>query len=105
MENKFTQKAKNALVLAVNQAQDFGHTYIGSEHLLLGLIEEKESVASRMLQKRGIIYTKIKNDIIAKTTRGSKTTLGASNITPRVKRIIEKSQKLSEKYHQILIGS
>jgi ATP-dependent Clp protease ATP-binding subunit ClpC len=105
MENKFTQKAKNALVLAVNQAQDFGHTYIGSEHLLLGLIEEKESVASRMLQKRGIIYTKIKNDIIAKTTRGSKTTLGASNITPRVKRIIEKSQKLSEKHHQILIGS
>lgn len=105
MENKFTQKAKNALVLAVNQAQDFGHTYIGSEHLLLGLIEEKESVASRMLQKRGIIYTKIKNDIIAKTTRGSKTTLGASNITPRVKRIIEKSQKLIEKYHQILIGS
>lgn len=105
MENKFTQKAKNALVLAVNQAQDFGHTYIGSEHLLLGLIEEKESVASRMLQKRGIIYTKIKNDIISKTTRGSKTTLGASNITPRVKRIIEKSQKLSEKHHQILIGS
>lgn len=105
MENKFTQKAKNALVLAVNQAQDFGHTYIGSEHLLLGLIEEKESVASRMLQKRGIIYTKIKNDIIAKTTRGSKTTLGASNITPRVKRIIEKSQKLSEKHQQILIGS
>ncbi len=105
MENKFTQKAKNALVLAVNQAQDFGHTYIGSEHLLLGLIEEKESVASRMLQKRGIVYTKIKNDIIAKTTRGSKTTLGASNITPRVKRIIENSQKLSEKHHQILIGS
>ena len=63
MENKFTQKAKNALVLAVNQAQDFGHTYIGSEHLLLGLLEEKESVASRMLQKRGIQYAKIKNDI------------------------------------------
>ena len=105
MENKFTQKAKNALVLAVNQAQDFGHTYIGSEHLLLGLLEEKESVASRMLQKRGIQYAKIKNDITLKTTLGSRTVLGASNITPRVKRIIENAQKLSEKHRQSLIGS
>ena len=51
MDNKFTQKAQNALILAVNQAQDLGHTYIGSEHLLLGLMEEKDSVASRMLYK------------------------------------------------------
>ena len=46
MENKFTQKAQNALIFAVNHAQDHGHSYIGSEHLLLGLMEERESIAS-----------------------------------------------------------
>ena len=63
MENKFTGKAQHALSLAISHAQNFGHSYIGSEHLLLGLLEERDSVASRMLNKRGISYNKIKNDI------------------------------------------
>ena len=53
MENKFTQKAQNALIFAASQAQAFGHTYIGSEHLLLGLLGETNSVASKMLAKKG----------------------------------------------------
>ncbi len=105
MENKFTQKAQNALILATTQAQDFGHTYIGSEHLLLGLIEEKEGVASKMLLKRGIVYIKIKNDIITQTDRGTRTTLSSKNLTPRVRKIIENSYRLSEKNKQELIGS
>ena len=60
MENKFTQKAQRAFTLALGYAQEFGHTYIGSEHLLLGLLEERDSVAARMLLKRGIIHSKIK---------------------------------------------
>ena len=58
MENKFTQKAQNALILAAQQAQSLGHTYVGTEHLLLSLLEERESIASKMLNKRGITYTK-----------------------------------------------
>ena len=54
MENKFTDKAQRALTLALSHAQEFGHTYIGREHLLLGLLEERDSVASRKLFKRGI---------------------------------------------------
>ncbi len=105
MENKFTQKAQNALTLAVEQAQNFGHTYIGSEHLLLGLIEERDSIASRMLSKRGIVYTKIKNDILSEIDVGKRTSLSKADISPRVKKIIESSSKLSEKNRQTLIGS
>ena len=105
MENKFTGKAQNALTFAVNQAQNFGHTYIGSEHLLLGLIEERESVASRMLFKRGITLNKIKNDILSQTGSAEKTVLSSSDITPKVRKIIENSSKLSEKNKQELIGS
>ena len=105
MENKFTAKAQNALTFAVNHAQNFGHTYIGSEHLLLGLIEERESVASRMLFKRGITFNKIKNDVISQSGYAEKTVLSSNDITPRVHKIIENSRKLSEKNKQDLIGS
>ena len=105
MENKFTGKAQHALSLAVSHAQDLGHTYIGTEHLLLGLLEERDSVASRMLNKRGIVFSKIKSDISAMTTLGEKTTLTLSEITPRVRKIIENSYKLSEKNRQSIVGS
>ena len=63
MENKFTTKAQNALALSISVAQEMGHTYIGSEHLLIGLLSERDSVAARMLNKRGITLTKIKSEI------------------------------------------
>ena len=105
MENKFTGKAQRALTLALSYAQDFGHTYIGSEHLLLGLLGEKDSIASRMLSKRGILFNKIKDDISSMNGTYEKTSLSLQNITPRVKKIIENSYKLSEKYNQSMVGS
>ena len=105
MENRFTQRAQNALILALREAEGFGHTYIGSEHLLLGILQERDSVASKMLGKRGISYQKIKSDITGETDIGTKTNLTSQNITPRVKRIIDGASKLSEKNSQTLIGS
>lgn len=105
MENKFTDKAQRALTLALSHAQEFGHTYIGSEHLILGLLEEKDSVASRMLFKRGIVYSKIKNDIESMTVLGEKTILSLSDFTPKTKKIIENAYKLSEKNKQTMVGS
>ena len=105
MENKFTGKAQRALTLALSNAQSMGNTYIGSEHLLLGLLEERDSVASRMLNKRGISYNKIKEDISQTTVKGEKTSLSLSDLTPRVRKIIENAYKLSEKNKQAMIGS
>ena len=105
MENKFTQKAQNALLLAAEQAQCLGQTYIGSEHLLLGLTEERESVASKMLAKHGIIYLKIKNDILEQTELGARTALSSKSLSPRLRKIIENASKLSQKNSQSLVGS
>ena len=105
MENKFTGKAQHILTKALEHAQSFGHTYIGSEHLLLGLLEERDSVASRMLNKRGISYIKIKEDISSTTVISEKTSLTLGDFTPRVRKIIENAYKLSEKNKQIMVGS
>ena len=105
MENKFTQKAQNALIFAASQAQAFGHTYIGSEHLLLGLLGETNSVASKMLAKKGIVYEKIKEDILAHTDTGTPTTLSSNDMTPRVKKIIESASYESIKSGQNYIGT
>ena len=55
----FTEKANMALNKAVTVAEDLGHTYIGSEHILLGLLESTDSVAGKLLTTKGVTYRKI----------------------------------------------
>ncbi|MBO5715343.1 MAG: ATP-dependent Clp protease ATP-binding subunit [Clostridia bacterium] len=105
MENKFTTKAQNALALSISTAQELGHTYIGSEHLLIGLLSERDSVAARMLNKRGITLTKIKSELKNSSTNREKTTLTSRDTSPLLRKIIENSALLCEKNSQELIGS
>lgn len=65
--NGFTQKANRALNLAVEAAQDLGHTYIGTEHILLGLLEEGTGVASAALSGSGIAADAIEDLIKRKS--------------------------------------
>ena len=60
---RFTEKAQNVLNRALTYAREMGHTYIGSEHLLLGLVGEQDSVASKILEERGISFDKIKSAV------------------------------------------
>ena len=64
MAIRFTQKAQNVLNRSLTYARDFGHTYIGSEHLLLGLMGEEESVASGILKSKGAEFDKVKDVIV-----------------------------------------
>ena len=105
MENRFTKRAQNALALAVSTAEEFGHTYVGSEHLLLGLAKECDSIASKMLLRKGITHQKIQSELFFDNNNKSRSTLSSKDITPRVKRIIEASNKLSERNKQSYIGS
>ena len=67
MENmasiRFTQKAQGVLNRALTYARDMGHTYIGSEHLLLGLIGEEEGVAAKILAEHGVTFDRIKSTV------------------------------------------
>ena len=105
MENKFTKKAQNALALAQNTAEEFGQTYIGSEHLLSGLAQESDSIASRMLQRKGINPQKINSELFSDIKKAKRTSLSAKNLTPRMRRIIEGAHRLSERHKQSYIGS
>ncbi len=87
--NGFTERANTALNLALETAEQLGHTYIGSEHLLIGLLEEGTGVAATVLTERGIQAQQIA-DLLKKTVGyGTITSLTPNDFTPRSKRIIE----------------
>ena len=65
MAIRFTQKAQNVLNRSLSYAGELGHTYIGSEHLLLALTAEADSVASKLLTARGMTVEKLKSAIEA----------------------------------------
>lgn len=85
----FTQKANTALNLAITSAQDLGHTYVGTEHILLGLIREGTGVAAVVLSECGLDETALEKSIAESIGKGSKTTLEPDDFTPRTKRIMQ----------------
>ena len=105
MANRFTQKAQNVLNLALNSASEMGHTYIGSEHLLLGLIKEASGVAAHYLNERNADPERIRKAIAEMAGMGTPTTVTATDMTPRTKNIIEASFYESQRYGQDYIGT
>ena len=105
MNNKFTQKAQNALNAALNIARELGHTYIGSEHLLLGLAAEQDGIASRLLDGLGVSFQQLKETVSGITGIGSPSLVGAGDMTPRAKRILETAAEEAHKGNQSYIGT
>lgn len=89
MNTGFTKKAETALNLAMENAKIMGHNYIGSEHILLGLIDEGTGVASAVLSNAGITHDEVEERIEEISGRGDFSLITAENMTPRAKRIIE----------------
>lgn len=87
--NGFTEKANKALNLAVESAESLGHTYIGSEHMILGLLKEGSGVAAEVLTKLGISADTMESTIRQKVGNGSQTRLTIDDFTPRSKRILQ----------------
>ncbi len=105
MTEKFTLKAQNALKKAEQTASSLGHTYIGSEHLLYGLIAEKEGVAARILEGVGITAEQIKEAVSLFTGVGHKTKLSAADMTPRTRKIIKESARQGANGTEGLVGT
>ena len=91
MPIRFTQKAQNTISTAQSTAEEIGHNYIGSEHLLLALCNEKDSVAAKLLSDKGASYTSIRNNLIEIYGEGSPSKLSSLDMTPIARRIIENS--------------
>lgn len=89
MADKFTERAQNALNHSLRIAGDLGHTYIGSEHLLLGLLSEGECAAAKMLKSRGLTVRQVRSAIIESAGSGVPVSLSPADMTPKCKKIIE----------------
>ena len=105
MNNRFTENAQAALSAAAESAKRLGHTYIGSEHILLGLLYNKSSIAAQLLAEKGITYEKVA-EIIAETVGVGEAMSSVSPVsTPRAERIIEKSAEQARLTGQTFIGT
>ena len=86
---KFTERARRVLSLAQEEAQRFNHNYIGTEHILLGLVRETDGVAARVLSNLGVELQKVRAAVEFIIGRGERTAPGEIGLTPRAKKVIE----------------
>src|SRR5512134_3527544 len=81
--DKFTDRARKVLTLAQDEAQRFNHNYIGTEHLLLGLVREGEGVAARVLENMNVELSKVRTAVEVIIGRGDRPVVGEVGLTPR----------------------
>ncbi len=86
---RFTNRARKVLRFAQEEAQRLGHNYIGTEHLLLGLIREGDGVAAKVLGNLGVELDKVRSAVEVIVGRGNRVVLGEIGLTPRAKKVIE----------------
>jgi hypothetical protein len=102
---KFTDRALRVLTLAREEAQRFNHNYIGTEHLLLGLVREEGGVAARVLRNMGVDLVNARTAVEFIIGRGDSMIVGEMQLTPRAKRVIELASREARKLHHHFIGT
>ncbi len=105
MMNRLTVRAQAALNRALREAVGLGHTYVGSEHLLLGLALETDSIASRLLTAQGVQADALRQAMIELSGEGSESRLTPGDMTPRVRRILQEAAVLSSRAGQSYVGT
>jgi ATP-dependent Clp protease ATP-binding subunit ClpC len=86
---KFSERARRVLTIAQEEARNLNHSYIGTEHILLGLVREEEGVAAKVLTNLGIGLGKVRSAVEFIIGRGEKPGTGETGLTPRAKKVIE----------------
>ncbi len=102
---RFSKKAGAALGSAQKTASALGHSYIGSEHLLLGILSQTDSVGARILLSRGITFDKVRQRLLELVGSNPKTSLTASDMTSRTRHIIEQSSIFAKGHGFSSIGT
>ncbi len=105
MANKFSVKAQNTLERAQSEARTLGHTYIGSEHILLGLLGVSDCIAAKILVARGVSFGEIHYTLKKISGSGSGSQVGPDDMTPRARRIIEAAAYEARKRSSGYIGT
>ena len=108
---KFSERARRVLSLAQEEAQNFNHNYIGTEHILLGLVREPDCVAAKVLLNLGVQLNKVRSAVEFIIGRGEASSESEIGLTPRAKKVIElavdEARRLNHQYigtEHLLIG-
>jgi len=109
--DKFTKRARHVLTLAQLEAQGLNHNYLGTEHLLLGLVAEGEGVAAQALTNLGVELTRVREAVEHIIGRGDRVVIGEIGLTPRTKKVFElavdEARRLKHRYigtEHLLLG-
>jgi ATP-dependent Clp protease ATP-binding subunit ClpC len=105
MWEPFTERARRSIVLAQEEAQRLGNNYIGTEHILLGIISEGESLAAKVLETLGVNLAKVRQEVEAIVGRGGQTVQQEMVFTPRAKRVIELAFEEARQLNHNYIGT
>jgi ATP-dependent Clp protease ATP-binding subunit ClpC len=105
MFERFTERARRVVVLAQEEARMLEHGYIGTEHLLLGLVHEGEGVAAKALEAMGISLEGVREQVEAIIGQGQHPPSGHIPFTPRAKRVLELSRRESDQLGHQYIGT
>ncbi len=105
MWEPFTERARRSIVLAQEEAQRLGNNYIGTEHILLGIISEGESLAAKVLETLGVNLAKVRAEVEAIVGRGGQTVQQEMVFTPRAKRVIELAFEEARQLNHNYIGT
>src|ERR1700723_2699540 len=105
MWEPFTERARRSIVLAQEEAQRLGNNYIGTEHILLGIISEGESLAAKVLESLGVNLAKVRQEVEGIVGRGGQTVQQEMVFTPRAKRVIELAFEEARQLNHNYIGT
>src|SRR5438034_5911481 len=105
MWQRFTERARRVVFFAQEEAARLGENYVGTEHLLLGLVRENDSVAARILDRLGVPLGRIRSDIERQVTRGHGNLGQDMQLTPRAKRVIDLAYEEARQLNKNYIGT
>ena len=105
MFERFTERARRVVVFAQEEARDLNHSYIGTEHLLLGLMRDADSVAAQALQELEISQDAVREQVTEIIGRGERSPSGHIPFTPRAKKVLELSLREALQLNHNYIGT
>jgi ATP-dependent Clp protease ATP-binding subunit ClpA len=105
MFERFTDRARRVVVLAQEEARLLNHNYIGTEHILLGLIHESQGVAAKALESLGISLEAVRAQVEEIIGQGQRPPTGHIPFTPRAKKVLELSLREAKQLHHNYIGT
>jgi ATP-dependent Clp protease ATP-binding subunit ClpC len=105
MWQRFTERARKVVFFAQEEAQKFGEGYVSTEHLLLGLVRESDSVAARVLEKLGVSLNRIRSEVEKQLPRGDARPNQDMTLTPRAKRVIDLAYDEARNLNNNYIGT